>query len=147
MTLQHGTPEKAAKHANIQYEKRQLHNSGYGLKRFYQTIFSHFKIKTDACWLPHRMRHWVKSAGKSVGEKCWPFSKCSDGGVRSAVTGHPSSTIPSPISLVNPKLEHRKHRGQMITVTLHPDDQASHLDLTGGQGIDQTLQTISVNYF
>lgn len=114
-------PEKVAKHADIQYEKRQLHNSGYGLKWFYQTIFSHFKIKTDACWLPYRMSHWVKSAGKFVGEKCWPFSKYSDSGIHSAVTGHPSSTILSTISFVNPKLEHRKHLGQLIIVILHPE--------------------------
>lgn len=75
----------------------------------YQTIFSDFKTKTDACWLPYRMSHWVKSAGKFVGEKGWPFSKYSDSGVHSAVTGHLPSTIPNPVYFVNPESEHREH--------------------------------------
>lgn len=99
-----------------------LYPTGYGIKLFYQTIFFHFKMKADACWLPYRMSHWVKCAGTYVGEKCWHFSKPCKRAFHSAIMGHPSTTSPAPFnSLTLSALEHREQLWQIMTVTLQPE--------------------------
>lgn len=46
-----------------------LHPTDYRIILFYQTIFFHFRIKTEACWLPYRISHWVKWAGTYMWER------------------------------------------------------------------------------
>ena len=99
-----------------------LHPTGYGIKLLYQTIFFHFKMKTDACWLPYRMSHWVKCAGTYVGEMCWHFSKPCKSAFHPAITGHSSTISPAPFnSQTLSALGHREHLWQMITVTLRTE--------------------------